>query len=77
MIYITSSEGCLGIFIEIFAVTLAAIFTLLNGKLIAHKPLSIITFYEMLVGTVYISIYLFFTAGFNDDFFNLSNTDIF
>jgi hypothetical protein len=50
------------------AAALSAVFTLLNGKLIIHKPPSIITFYEMLVVSVYISFYLFFTAGFNDDF---------
>ena len=68
MIYNTSPEGWLGIFITIFASALSAIFTLLNGKLIIRKPPSIITFYEMLVVTAYISFCLFFTAGFNDGF---------
>ena len=76
LIYNTSPEGWLGILIAIIAAALAALFALINGKLIAHKPPSIITFYEMLVGTVCISIYLLFTTGFNNDFFNLSNTDI-
>ena len=76
LIYDTSPESWFGILIAIIAAFLAALFTLINGKLIIYKPPAIITFYEMLTGTFCISIYLVFTEGFNNDFFRLNNKDI-
>lgn len=74
-IFNVSTEYTLGIILALISSLLGAIFTIINGQLIkTHKP-SIIGFYELFSGTVFITIYILFQSGFNSEFFDLSGSD--
>tara|TARA_R110002020_G_scaffold85914_5_gene211833 strand:- start:86681 stop:87580 length:900 start_codon:yes stop_codon:yes gene_type:complete len=64
-----------GIFVALFSAFLAALFTLANGKLVKENPPSKISFYELLAGAGFISIYLLVTSGFTSSFFVLPVMD--
>jgi drug/metabolite transporter (DMT)-like permease len=65
----------LGILLALISALLGAVFTLINGQLIkTYKP-SIIGFYELSSGMLFITLYLLFQAGFGRDFFDLSASD--
>lgn len=65
----------LGIILALISALLGAIFTLINGQLIkTYKP-SIIGFYELSSGMLFITFYILFQTGFSVDFFDLSASD--
>lgn len=67
-----------GILLALFSAFLSAIFTLINGKFIEHHNPTKISFYELLIGTAFITIYLITARGetfFSYDFYNLTNSD--
>ncbi|NER15562.1 EamA family transporter [Leptobacterium flavescens] len=66
-----------GILLALFSALMASLFSLLNGKLVQEYKPSVISFYELLAGAVFISIYLFAQGGFDAEFFSLSNSDWF
>ena len=79
IIFQVETNYTLGIVLALCSAFLAAIFTLINGKLIKHTAPSIISFYELLTGVVGIGFYLLYITfssdgelGFNPDFFNVS-----
>lgn len=55
---------------------LAAIFSVLNGKLAMDMAPSKITFYEMLVGGIFLTILLAFRGELNPELFDLSTKDV-
>ena len=64
-----------GILLALCSAFLAAIFSLANGKLIQkHRP-SVISFYELGAGVVFLSIYMIFTNNLSSDIFVLSTMD--
>lgn len=64
-----------GIILALCSAFLAAIFSLANGKLIKrHKP-SVISFYELGAGVLFLSGYLLFFEDFNQVTFQLSTSD--
>ena len=66
-----------GIIVALISALLSAVFTLLNGKFVqTHNPV-MISFYELLTGTLFITVFLIVTSGFNADFFKLKETDWF
>ncbi len=74
-IFNVSTEYTLGIILGLISALLGAVFTMINGQLIkTHKP-SIIGFYELFSGMVFITIYILFQAGFSKEFFELSSSD--
>lgn len=82
IIFQVETNYTLGIILALCSAFLAAIFTLINGKLIKHTAPSVISFYELLTGVVGISFYLLFITfssdgalGFNTEFFNVSLED--
>lgn len=54
---------------------LAALFTVLNTKMVEHEPPSKITFYEMFSGGIFLSIVLLFQGRFNEELFMLTTSD--
>lgn len=67
-----------GILLALFSAFLSAIFTLINGKFIEHHNPTKISFYELLIGTACITIYLITARGetfFSFDFYNLASSD--
>ncbi len=74
-IFNVSTEYTLGIILALISALLGAVFTLINGQLIkTHKP-SIIGFYELFSGMLFITIYMLFQTGFSREFFDLSGAD--
>lgn len=64
-----------GIVLALISAFLATVFSLMNGKLIKeHKP-SIISFYELGAGVVFLSIYMLFQGNFSQVNFQLSVSD--
>ncbi len=66
-----------GILLALLSTLLAAVFTLINGKLIVLEKPSVIAFYELLTGAVAISVFLGLRGDFTTDFFQLSWEDAF
>jgi len=75
IIFKVESEYISGILLALLASFLGALFAILNGMLVKNHTASVITFYEMIFGVFFISIYILFTEGFNPDFFSLSESD--
>lgn len=64
-----------GMLVALGATFLASIFTLINGKVAKkHRP-TMISFYELTAGMIFISLYLLFTSQFDADFFKLPTMD--
>lgn len=67
-----------GILLALFSAFLSAVFTLINGKFIAHHNPTKISFYELLIGTLCITVYLVIAKSdtfFSSEFFSLSTMD--
>lgn len=64
-----------GILYALAAVILGVLFTLINGKLIEKQEPAIISFYEFISGTCFISVYFLFENEFTIDFFILTTKD--
>ncbi|WP_299683880.1 DMT family transporter [uncultured Dokdonia sp.] len=78
LIFEVQPEYRLGIGLALLSALLSAIFTLVNGKFVHdHNPTKI-SFYELVVGTLFITTYLAFAKAdtfFTTSFFDLPYTD--
>jgi len=75
IIFNVETDYVLGIVLALIASFLASVFALVNGKYVKQYRASIISFYELLSGVVFVTIYLLFSETFNVDFFVLSTSD--
>lgn len=85
MIFKVEPQYHLGIGLALLSALLAAIFTMINGKFIHKHNSTKISFYELLIGTIFITLFMTLadlsgfnedgTAFFSTDFFNLSTMD--
>ncbi|MRH99020.1 EamA family transporter [Kriegella sp. EG-1] len=66
-----------GILMGLLSSFLNVLFTMINGKLIKEQKPSIIGFYEMGIGTLFLTGYIFFRGNFNSDFFSITLNDSF
>ncbi|MEQ8219121.1 MAG: DMT family transporter [Arenibacter sp.] len=64
-----------GILLALVSSLLSATFSLINGKLTQEQRPSIISFYELGSGVLFLSIYLLFSHSFDQKFFQLSFND--
>jgi drug/metabolite transporter (DMT)-like permease len=64
-----------GIILALTSAFLSALFTVINAKFTKEYMPSVISFYELLGGVVFLSIYLLFSNGFSNEFFLLSLSD--
>jgi len=64
-----------GIIIALISAFLVTLFSLINGKLAHQLKPSVISFYELGSGVLFLSIYLLFSRGFTAEFFQLSIND--
>lgn len=64
-----------GILLALTSAFLSALFTVINAKFTKEYLPSVISFYELLGGVVFLSIYLLFSNGFSIEFFTLSLSD--
>ncbi len=77
IIFKVETQYALGIGLALVSALLAAIFSLINGKLIQSARPSIISFYELIAGVLFLSVYLVVTGSFTANFFQLSLSDIY
>tara|TARA_B100000809_G_scaffold99877_1_gene98445 strand:- start:505 stop:1383 length:879 start_codon:yes stop_codon:yes gene_type:complete len=75
IIFKVESEYLFGILLALLASFLGALFSIFNGIMVKSHNASVISFYELLFGVLFITIYVLFTDGFNVSFFKLSGND--
>ena len=75
IIFKVESEYLSGILFALLASFLGALFSIFNGMLVKSHNASVISFYELLFGVLFITIYVLFTGGFDNTFFKLSGSD--
>ncbi len=77
LIFNVDTAFSLGMGLALLSALLGSVFTLINGQLIkTHKP-STISFYELMSGGFFISVYLVINGSFNKSFFTLPFSDWF
>jgi len=65
-----------GIILGVISAFLASLFAVINGKFLEKNTATTISFYEMIGGVLFISVFiLVFEGGFSKDFFMLSTED--
>jgi len=75
LIFNVNTSYILGMSLALISALLGAVFTLINGQLIkTHKP-STISFYELMSGAFFITVYLLIDGSFNGSFFVLPLND--
>lgn len=75
IIFKVESNYAYGIFLALISAFLSALFSLLNGKLVkVHRP-SVISLYELFVGVLFLSVFLWFRGDFKPEFFVLKVSD--
>lgn len=75
IIFNVETQYFYGMLLALASSFLAAIFSLMNGKLVQNEKPSVISFYELGSGVLFLSIYLVIQGDFNDSFFQLSQND--
>jgi len=84
-IFEVEAEYRLGIGLALFSAFLSAVFTLINGKIVHEFNPTMISFWELTIGVLGITVFLgaasffpnmsFISSGFTSSFFNLSGED--
>jgi drug/metabolite transporter (DMT)-like permease len=64
-----------GIVLALSSAFLSALFSMINGKFAKDYNPSIISFYELLGGVLFLTIYLLCSGSFSRKFFEISNSD--
>lgn len=75
MMFRVDTEYVEGIFLALISAFLSALFSLINGKLILKERPSVISFYELLSGVVFLSVYLAFRGNWQMGYLELSWND--
>lgn len=75
IIFKFESQYTLGIIYALISAFLSAVFSVLNGLYVKTHAPNIISFYQLLFGTLAITVYLIFTGSFTAEFFQLKSTD--
>ncbi len=75
IIFNFENEYKLGIIYALISSFLGALFSVLNGLFIKRYDANRISLYQLLFGTLFVTVYLFFSDSFSASFFNLPNTD--
>lgn len=65
-----------GILLALTSAFLSALFSVINGKFAKDNDAAVITFYELLGGVGFFSVYLLFNGSFTHDFFRISLHDL-
>ena len=75
LIFKVETQYAYGILIALISALMGVIFTLINGKLVATHRSAIISFYELAIGVLLISIFMGFQGGFDSELYQLSQYD--
>lgn len=76
IIFNVEGDYWLGIVLALTSAILSALFTVINGKFAKEYNASTVSFYELLGGVLFLSIYMFFDSVFTKEFFILSLSDL-
>lgn len=76
MIFSIETRYALGLILGILAAVGSALFSVFNGILVKDSDSRIISFYEMLSGLFFLSIYLLLSGSMNASFFSLSSSNL-
>ena len=77
IIFNVETKYATGIVLALVSAFFSAVFSLINGKLVATHRATVISLYELGAGVLFLSIYLLSTGSFTSDFFQLSGNDLF
>jgi drug/metabolite transporter (DMT)-like permease len=77
IIFNFESKYSLGILYALVASFLSALFSVLNGLFVKKTDAEVISFYQLLFGVGFVTIFLFFTDSFSVAFFTLKSSDWF
>lgn len=77
LIFNVESEYTIGIIYALIASFLSALFTVLNGLFIKKYEADVISFYQLLFGVAFISVYILLSSDFTLADFSVTSTDIF
>ena len=72
IIFNFESQYKLGIFYALISSFLSALFSVFNGLFIKRYTANTISFYQLLFGALFITVYILFTNGFSSAFFVLA-----
>jgi drug/metabolite transporter (DMT)-like permease len=75
VIFKAEQNSSIGIYVALLSTLLSVLFTLLNGKLIEYYQATSISFYQLLSGSFFLSIWLIFILDIPTDFFVLKGYD--
>lgn len=75
LIFRVETEHGYGMLLALISALMGVVFTLINGKLVAKEKPTLISFYELSIGVLLISVFLGFQNGFTADFFQISQND--
>lgn len=75
IIFSFESQYILGIVYALISSFLAALFSVLNGLFVRKHNASLISFYQLFFGALFITVFLFFQGSFTADFFILPSKD--
>ncbi len=75
IIFNFESQFKLGIIYALISSFLGSLFAVLNGLFIQRYNANSISLYQLLFGTLFVTIYLFLNNSFSNDFFSLQNSD--
>jgi len=75
IIYQVNGDFLYGILLGLLAAFLSACYSIINGKFAGKNSSSYISFYQIIGGVIFISVYFLFTSEFSTDFFSLSISD--
>jgi len=64
-----------GVLLALTSAFLSASFSIINGKFAQRIDATIVSFYELLGGVLFLSVFLLFTQQFSTKFFNITLTD--
>jgi len=75
LIFRVETQYSSGILLALLSAALAAVFSLINGRLVQHQKAALISFYELMVGVVFLSLLGLTKGVFTKDFFMISSQD--
>ena len=75
LIFKVETQYALGMLLALLSAFMSVIFTLINGKLVKKEKSTLISFYELSIGVLLLSIYLGIKGEFTEEFFQLSQND--
>ncbi|WP_273276195.1 DMT family transporter [Maribacter polysiphoniae] len=75
IIFQVETDYLYGIVLALISAFLSVVFTLINGRLITYQKPSVISFYELGSGVLFLTVFMIFRGDFTIGFFTLSPAD--